>query len=72
MYTTISTLDNTDMVYIIIPGPSRRGPAARGGPLFNPRRVRAQRGVAVVVSCVCVCVCLFVVFCHHAHLDHEI
>ena len=19
--------------------------------------------------CVCVCVCLFVVFCHHAHLD---
>ena len=22
--------------------------------------------------CVCVCVCLFVVFCHHAHLDPEI
>ena len=26
----------------------------------------------VVVPRVCVCVCLFVVFCHHAHLDPEI
>ena len=24
------------------------------------------------VSCVCMCVCLFVVFCHHEHLDPEI
>ena len=34
---------------------------------INPRR--AGR-VTVVVPCLCVC--LFVVFCHHAHLDPEI
>ena len=34
-------------------------------------RMRAAR-VTVVVLCVCMSVCLFVVFCHHVHLDHEI
>ena len=28
--------------------------------------------VVVPLVCVCVCVCLFVVFCHHVHLDPEI
>ena len=39
--------------------------------IINPQRACAAR-VTVVVPCVCVCVCLFVVFCHHVHVDHKI
>ena len=38
--------------------------------VFNPRHVCSAARVTVVVPCVCVC--LFVVLCHHAHLDPEI
>ena len=41
--------------------------------VINPRRACAQRGLQLLSRVfVCVCVCLFVVFCHHAHLDPEI
>ena len=42
--------------------------------IINPRRACAQRGLLLCSCpvCVCVYVCLFVVFCHHAHLDPEI
>ena len=31
-----------------------------------------SEGYCSCTVCLCVCVCLFVVFCHHAHLDPEI
>ena len=42
--------------------------------VVNPRaRVRTARVTVVVpLVCVYVCVCLFIVFCHHVHLDPEI
>ena len=45
---------------------------------INPRHACAARVTVVVLCvcgrcvCVCLCVCLFVVFCHHAHIDPKI
>ena len=39
--------------------------------LINPRRMRSE-GYGSCPMSVRVCVCLFVVFCHHVHVDPEI